>query len=286
MKIFIMPNPEKDPELEYTKKAVPALEKGNELFIPEEFRERDGTLREKCKSGDKDGDYDLVIVLGGDGTVIRASHFASEKGIPLLGINLGKVGYLADIEKDRIELLGQLSERATETEERMMLRVELIRNGKRVFGPAHVLNDASLTHGNVSRLTRIELKCNGIRAGSYSGDGIIVATPTGSTAYSLSAGGPVIDPGLEGICVTPVCPHSLFSRSVIFGGDSVIEAVNKCESEGDLCLTLDGCETVLLEPGDEVRITESERKTRLLRFAGEEKNTFCRALYGKMSGNQ
>ena len=285
MKIYVMPNPKKDIGLIYTERAIKELlsVKGNEVIISS-MHVLSPELEGRCLRGEpEDSEYDVMLALGGDGSVIRASHHASKKGVPLLGINLGRMGYLCDIEPDEISVLKTLCDpQGWMLEERMMLKIEQLRLGEPISAPKHVLNDVALTHGAVSKLIRLELFCNGTHAGKYGGDGLVVATPTGSTAYSLSAGGPIIDPNLSSICVTPICPHSLFSRSLIFGEGSVIEVANRCDMSGDLNVTLDGAGTFIPEVGDVIRITKSEMKTKLLRQKNKA-NGFCEVLYKKMA---
>lgn len=290
MKIYVLPNPLKDIGLRYTLAALNELltHKRNgidDIYISSES----GAallpgIKDQCKIAPLcDIKPDLIIVLGGDGSIMRASHYAAEVSAIILGINLGKVGYLAELETFEIPLVADIFTGEYNVEGRIMLKVEHLRNGKTIGNAVSALNDAAITHGAATKLTKLDLYCNGQISGSYRSDGIIVATPTGSTAYSLSAGGPVIDPILSGMCVTPVCPHSLWARPVIFSDSSVIEIVNKCDGSGDVNLTVDGGDTIQLEPNDIIRITKSEQKTRLLRFNKHDNGSFYRVLYKKMS---
>ena len=164
---------------------------------------------------------DLLIVLGGDGTILEAARRSAVRQTPILGINLGRVGYMAELEMGELDMLAHLFDRVTaeghipadySIETRSMLHVEVVNTAGEVRQQMYGLNDAVITNGSVSRIVDIELSENGNPVTTYRADGLIVATPTGSTAYSMSAGGPVTDPRVKCFCVTPICPHSLAAR--------------------------------------------------------------------------
>lgn len=214
---------------------------------------------------------DLLIVLGGDGTILEAARRAANRGTPILGINLGRVGYMAELEMDELELLDGLFGGAdlspTYTiEQRSMLHVELLNTRGEVRTTAYGLNDAVITNGSVARIVDIELSENGVPVTNYRADGLIVATPTGSTAYSMSAGGPVADPRVQCFCVTPISPHSLTARPMIFPDHAVLEIKNICMREKMLYLTVDGRTNCELYRGEVVRITRSSLTTHLVRL--------------------
>lgn len=228
-------------------------------------------------------DCSMYIVLGGDGTLMRTARKAAARGIPILGINLGRMGYLAELEPTEINLVGEYFDGKYTVEERMMLRVEVPSYNVDTIA----LNDAVISHGTLSKMAELELNLNGEPGMRYHADGLIASTPTGSTAYSLSAGGPVIDTRLDCICITPICSHSLRARPTVFAPDSVLEARN-ADSRADypgeegvrLYLTVDGNENFRLERGATVRFTKSNIKTRLIRI---KPYNFCRVLNGKLS---
>ncbi len=224
-------------------------------------------------------DLDLAIVPGGDGTILRAAALAAPLGLPLLGVNLGHIGYMAEVEMSELSLLRKIFEEPTRLENRMMLKIEILRNGT-VAHSCHALNDAVLSNGAVSRMVQIELRCDGMRVGRYHADGLIIATPTGSTAYSLSAGGSVVDPTLDCFCVTPVSAHALGVRPMIFGPDVTLEVLDREQRRGSLYLTVDGNENICLAEGDTVRIVRSPLVTRLLMLKHK---GFYRTLNEKMS---
>lgn len=225
---------------------------------------------------------DLMIVLGGDGSILEASRYTAECGIPILGINFGRVGYMAEIEIHELDIIEKIikDEIKVKTEERIMLDVSIEREGSEIFRSPPVLNDAVLSNGPVSRLISFDLFCDGELTGSYRADGMIVATPTGSTAYSMSAGGPILDPCLDSLCVTPICPHSIMSRPVVFNGSSVIEFRNMMCRDNKKYLTVDGKDSIDICDGDIIKIKRSEYTTKLIRIKD---GGFLHVLRRKMS---
>lgn len=218
---------------------------------------------------------DLLIVLGGDGTILEAARRSAARQTPILGINLGRVGYMAELEMGELELLSRLFDCVTaeghkpasfEIEKRSMIHVEVVNTQGEVRQRMYGLNDAVITNGSVARIVDIELSADGSPVTAYRADGLIVATPTGSTAYSMSAGGPVADPRVKCFCVTPICPHSLAARPMIFPDESVLEIRNICQREKMLYLTVDGRTNCELYRGEVVRITRSPLETNLVRL--------------------
>lgn len=225
---------------------------------------------------------DLVIVLGGDGTILEASHRAAPLKKPMLGINLGRLGYMAELEINEIDLLEEVVKGNYEIDERMIIRVEILdKNGEQRY-LSFALNDAVISKGSVSRIVDLLLLEGGVEVSNYRADGIIIATPTGSTAYSMSAGGAVVDPRLSCICVTPVCPHSLSSRPIIFPADSIIDVKNTCVREKMLYLTIDGKTNHELLYGETVRITRSNLTAKLVRLKN---HGFYSKLQNKIDSN-
>ena len=206
----------------------------------------------------------LAVVLGGDGSILRAARDASEMDVPLLGINLGRIGYMAELEIGELEVLGRLFCGEYTVEERMMLDVGIYLDGCRCCSLT-ALNDAVLSNGAVARMVNVGLECNGMPAGRYHADGLIVSTPTGSTAYSLSAGGPVVDPGLNCFCVTPVSAHSLSARPMVFSPDSKLLLYDCGTRIHEIYLTVDGAENVRIDRGQKILIGRSTNVTKLIR---------------------
>lgn len=182
---------------------------------------------------------DIVIAVGGDGTIIRAAKEAMQFDRPVLGINVGRLGFVAGLETDELDRLKNLIEGKFILEERMVLKAELDCGGARQ--QYYALNDAVIARGALSRILDLEVLFNETIVCDYRADGLILSTPTGSTAYSLSAGGPVIDPSMKCILLSPICPHSLMTRTVVFGEESKLKVrVTSSENESEAFLTIDG----------------------------------------------
>jgi len=225
---------------------------------------------------------DIIIVLGGDGSLLDSARRAAPHGKPLLGINMGRLGYMTELEITELPLLKRLFTGEYELDERSMLQIQVKNQNGAVKAESFALNDAVISNGSVSRIVDIELYEGGELVSGYRADGMIVATPTGSTAYSMSAGGPITDPHLPCFLVTPVCPHSLTARPLLFRDDAVIELKNVCQREKMLYLTVDGRNNIEIYRGDVVRITRAEMTTRLIRLR---QGGFYNRLQSKMYGH-
>lgn len=208
---------------------------------------------------------DILIALGGDGTILEVARRAASRGTPILGINLGRLGYMAELEIGEIESLKALFEGNYTLEKRSMLRVELF-SGNELRSFCYALNDAVISNGSVSRIVDLELSEGENRVATYRADGLIIATPTGSTAYSMSAGGAIVDPNVPCFCVTPICPHSFMARPLIFSDAATLEVRNVCAREKMLYLTVDGRMNFELYRNQTVRITKSNLQTNLIRL--------------------
>ncbi len=219
---------------------------------------------------------ELVMVIGGDGSMLDAARRASRAGIPVLGINMGRIGYMTELEIDELDLLDKVFSGDYYVDERAMLKVKICSNKGQVRFVGEALNEAVVANGVAARIIDLELCEGDEHIFSYRADGLVVATPTGSTAYSLSAGGPIVDPRLSCICVTPVCPHSLLARPMIFPDSSELKLKNTCVREKVLHLTLDGKVTAEMYYGDTALITKSHIKARLLRVKGDGERTKIR----------
>ncbi len=223
---------------------------------------------------------ELVIVFGGDGTIIKAAREFAPYGTPVLGVNTGTLGYLAEIAPDEKDMIQRIVSEDFRTEERMMLDVEIEREGTLVSPVLPALNEVVLTNGPISRLIQYELFCNGIQIQSSRADGIIIATPTGSTAYSMSAGGPVADPSLDCIITTPICPFALNQRPVIYSGDTELEINSVACRDNEVYLTLDGADIFRIEKSDKIKIKRSDIRAKLVRMRHR---SFLEVLHEKMS---
>ncbi len=207
---------------------------------------------------------DIIISLGGDGTILRISAAASEHGKPILGINAGKVGYLAELEKDELHYLDQIINGDYIIDKRSMIESTVIR-GSEVLHRDRALNDAVITSRVSPRVITLDFHIDDHHISGITGDGLIVATPTGSSAYSMSAGGPLMDPKADGMLLTPICAHALFAKSFVVSGDSVCTIENTTHCRNAL-LTLDGIPAYELEPGDKVKVHKSAVPLYLMRL--------------------
>jgi len=212
---------------------------------------------------------ELIIALGGDGAMLDAARRAAPAGIPILGINMGRIGYMTEMEMDELELLDRVFDGSYRIDERTMLRAEVLSSSGQSKFSAYALNEATITNGSAARIVDLELSDGDELIYTYRADGLLVATPTGSTAYSLSAGGPIVDPKLSCFCVTPICPHSLLARPLVFPDTAKLRIKNICNREKVLHLTVDGRGTFDLYFGDTVQITRAERTVKLLRMKDE-----------------
>ena len=227
---------------------------------------------------------ECVITIGGDGTLIRAARELLEKKVPLIGINLGTLGYLTEIDKDFVEdALDQLICSDVDVEERMMLKGRILRHGKPVYEDV-ALND--IVYGRISSMNviRFRILVDGAFLTTYSADGIILATPTGSTAYNLSAGGPIVAPDASLILMTPISPHSLTGRSIVLPDNVVvtIEPIRGRRTNPRAAAAFDGGADLLLEDGDVMEISKAEEVTRILKLSHV---GFLEVLRNKMRAN-
>ena len=206
---------------------------------------------------------DLIAVLGGDGTMLRTARYVAQHPVPIVGINMGTFGYLTEVNlNETYAALELILKGDFLTEKRMMLDVK-IRRGKKIIGSGIVLNDVVINRGNLSRIVELETSINDQYLTTYKSDGLIISTPTGSTAYSLSAGGPIVFPGKDLIIINPICPHTLTNRPIIFPETSDLQITLRSKENG-ATVTLDGQESYRISSGDVMIIRKSKYYTRLV----------------------
>lgn len=258
--------------IEVAEKIAPYAE---EIYIPIHFKDRIMRSKNHRKefvyrpADSLYSDAELVIVLGGDGAMLDTARRVAAAGVPIIGINMGRVGYMAELEMDELDMLPKVFEGKYRIDERAMLEAEVISGkGMRKFSE-FALNEATITNGNAARIVDLQLSDGDELVYTYRADGLCIATPTGSTAYSLSAGGPIIDPKLACLCVTPICPHTFAARPLVFPDTADLRVKNICVREKVLKLTLDGRATYDLYYGDQVAIRRSPLTVKLVRVKEE-----------------
>lgn len=280
--VVMFPNAVKDKENAVALQIISDLIKaGFEVYAPSVYKKSLGTVEGLSYGNESDvlEKAELGIVIGGDGSILKAASACAPFGVDILGVNLGQLGYMAGIESEDAHNIVSLISNDYKTESRMMLDICIERNGELLFSGGPVLNDVVLAKSKGHGVIEATLSCNGTVLNTYRGDGLIIATPTGSTAYSLSAGGPIVDSSLDCICVTPICAHSLKSRPLIFRDEARIGI--SCNSNGNsACVTLDGAIAFDIEEGDSIVIKKSFCRAKLVKT---DDMSFCSTLYKKIA---
>lgn len=220
---------------------------------------------------------DIFMTIGGDGTILRWGKNAAKAGKPLLGINTGRLGFMATLEIDELDKLKKLKDGKYKTSKRMIFDITHISSDKSIEYCA--LNDVVLSKGGQSKLPEFIVSSNGVEVTRIRADGIIISTATGSTAYSLSAGGPIIDPSLECFELTSLCAHTLFNRPIIFSADGVLQACYEEYEECSVFLSVDGKENIELSPDDVITVKKSNQSLELIDLDG---NSFLDSIHNKL----
>ena len=280
LKIGIIPNEDKDEELKYTRILVDSIKKcGGTAIVCDDIALKLGDKESNINEDNIVDMSDVMVCLGGDGTFLKAARMTVVKGKPLLGVNLGKLGFLADVDKNDIEnAVKRLVEDKFTVDERMMLDTVIVRDGK-IIAEDIVLNDVVISRGAISRILHLKTYINDAFMDLYPGDGLIISTPTGSTAYSLSAGGPLVEPDVDLIICTPICPRLLYSRSFITTADRVIKVVVAESSSHEAMVTVDGQNGYEVRGGDVIITKKSRIRMPMVRLNGK---NFFDVLRGKI----
>jgi NAD+ kinase len=208
---------------------------------------------------------DLVVCFGGDGTILHMAKAATRHGVPILGVNIGTMGFMAELESSELPKLAQIAKGEYQIDSRMMLDVTVRRDRDIIYHDI-CLNDVVITKGAVARIVHLSVACDGIQAMECGGDGIIIATPTGSTAYNLSAGRPIVEPEAKSILITPICAHDMVSRSMVASDKRVITVGLTHNARRNAFLSVDGGRAVRLNMGDIATVRRSNMETKLLRL--------------------
>lgn len=211
-------------------------------------------------------DADLLICFGGDGTILHASKAATRAGVPILGVNIGTMGFMAELESGELKALRRLADGDYTIEERMMLHVKAERDGVLLL-EEDALNDAVITKGAVARIVQVAVSCDNVEIMSFGGDGVIVSTPTGSTAYSMSAGGPIVEPTAQNIIITPICAHDMRTKTVVTSAQRVISIEVGRIGRKSAFLSVDGGRALRLNTGDRLTVTRSNYTTKLVHLS-------------------
>ncbi len=279
-KITVIPNNGKDTGLVNTKRLIEFLQEKAEICMDEAYGVV-GMNVTYAPSSEIYNNADFAVVLGGDGTILQQAAECAKRGIPILGINLGKIGFMTEIEIDDMEdALAKFLNDDFTTEKRMMIKAEIWRDGKAQFS-FHALNDVVVSKSLSEKLICIELSTDGEAVNRYTADGLIIATPTGSTGYSISAGGPVVDPCMRLYVATPICAHMLSVRSAVLSSGKVMKIKLNSEYGGcDAVVTADGDIQGYIKDSDEVIITESEYDFELVKIGNQ---SFYDTLIKKLS---
>lgn len=268
--VILSPNPYRDKNFQTLRSAMQVLKNAGvnyKLCLPFEV-DRNCELPRDLHFSRLDrelGNTELVICFGGDGTILHMAKAATRRGVPILGVNIGTMGFMAELESTELDQLARLAKDDYRIDSRMMLDVTVQRDRDILFHDI-CLNDVVVTKGAVARIVHLQVCCDGIQAMECGGDGVIVATPTGSTAYSVSAGGPIVEPEAKAILITPICPHEMGSRSIVASEKRVITLGLSRNARRNAFLSVDGGKAVRLNMGDVATVKKSALETRLIRL--------------------
>lgn len=269
-RVILTPNPYRDKNFQTVRSAMKILRDAGiepRLCLPFEV-DRSYELPRDLRFHKLDRELqntELVICFGGDGTILHMAKAATRHGVPILGVNIGTMGFMAELESSELDKLAQLASEDYKLDSRMMLDVMVHRDRDIIYHDI-CLNDVVITKGAVARIVHLSVRCDGVQAMECGGDGIIVATPTGSTAYNLSAGGPIVEPEARNILVTPICAHDMASRCMVASDKRVITVGLTHNARRNAFLSVDGGKAVRLNMGDIATIRRSNMETKLLRL--------------------
>jgi len=269
-KIILTPNPYRDNDFQTVREAMRILnEAGAEVRVCLPFEvDRSYELPRDIRFSRLDRELtnaSMIVCFGGDGTILHMAKTATRHGIPILGVNIGTMGFMAELESTELEQLKRITTGDYSIDSRMMLDVTVHRDRDIIFHDIG-LNDVVITKGAIARIVHLEVKCDGVRAMECGGDGIIVATPTGSTAYSLSAGGPIVEPEAKNILITPICAHDIASRCIVASDQRVITVGLTKNARRNAFLSVDGGKALRMNIGDVATIKKSNLATKLVRL--------------------
>ena len=269
-KVILTPNPYRDKNFETVRAAAEILKESGvdvKLCLPFEV-DRTYELPKDLRFSRLDRELlsaDMLICFGGDGTILHMAKAATRHGVAILGVNIGTMGFMAELECAELQSLKRIACGDYTIDSRMMLDVTVHRDRDIIFHDI-CLNDAVITKGAVARIVHLAVKCDGVQAMECNGDGIIVATPTGSTAYNLSAGGPIVEPDAHTILITPICSHDVASRGIVASDNRTVSVTLTKNARRNAYLSVDGGRAFRMSMGDIAVIRKSDLATRLVRL--------------------
>ena len=268
--IILTPNPYRDKNFQTVRDAADILRAAGanvKLCLPFEV-DRSYELPRDLRFHKLDRELnnaDGVICFGGDGTILHMAKTATRRGLPILGVNIGTMGFMAELESCELDKLSQLVTGDFTLDRRMMLDVTVHRDRDIIFHDI-CLNDVVITKGAIARIVHLAVKCDGVQAMECGGDGVIISTPTGSTAYNISAGGPIVEPDARNIIITPICSHDVGSRCIVTSDKRVITTQIIRNSRRNAFLSVDGGKSLRLNMGDHTIVKKSNLETKLIRL--------------------
>ena len=269
-KVILTPNPYRDEDFSTVREAQRILrETGMEVRVCLPFEvDRSYDLPKDIRFSRLERELpgaSMVVCFGGDGTILHMAKAATRQGIPILGVNIGTMGFMAELESGELEQLRRIATGDYTIDERMMLDVTVYRDRDIIFHDIG-LNDVVITKGAIARIVHLSVHCDGVQAMECGGDGIIVATPTGSTAYSLSAGGPIVEPEAKNMIITPICAHDIGRRCIVTSEKRVITVSMTKNARRNAFLSVDGGRALRMNMGDVATIKKSNLTTKLVRL--------------------
>ena len=268
--VILTPNPYRDKNFNTVREAIRILKNAgvqSRVCLPFEV-DRSFELPKDIRFSRLDRELsnaEMVICFGGDGTILHMAKAATRRGIPILGVNIGTMGFMAELESSEMDRLAKIATGDYRLDSRMMLDVTVQRDRDIIFHDI-CLNDVAITKGTVARIVHLNVKCDGVTAMECGGDGILVSTPTGSTAYSLSAGGPIVEPDARNIIITPVCAHSMINRSMVMSDKRTVTVQMVQNARRNAFLSVDGGKAIRMNMGDVATIKKSNLETKLVRL--------------------
>ena len=284
--VILSPNPYRDKNFQTVRDAMQILKNAGvqaKICLPFEVDRSFELPRDIrfCRLDRELPNAEMVICFGGDGTILHMAKAATRKGIPILGVNIGTMGFMAELESTEMDKLAKIATGDYKLDTRMMLDVTIQRDRDIIFHDI-CLNDVAITKGSIGRIVTLNVKCDNVTAMECGGDGVIISTPTGSTAYSLSAGGPIVEPDARNIIITPVCAHDMISRSMVMSDKRNVTVQMVHNARRNAFVSVDGGKAIRMNMGDTAIIKKSSLETKLIRLNGRSFYDVLNTKFGKV----